>query len=36
MYLQNRYRFTDTENKLMVSKRDSGVEGRRDKLGVWD
>ena len=32
-YLQNRNRPTDTENKLMVTK---GESGRRDKLGVWD
>ena len=32
MYLQNRNRLSDTENKLMVAKWDGG----RDKLGVWD
>ena len=31
--LQNRSRFTDTENKRMVTK---GERGGRDKLGVWD
>ena len=34
-YLQNRNRHTDLENKLMVTKGDSG-DGGRDKLGVWD
>ena len=32
-YLQNRNRFTDIENKLMVTK---GESGGRDKLGGWD
>ena len=34
-YLQNRNRHTDLENKLMVTKGDSG-DGGRDKLGIWD
>ena len=33
IYLQNRNRLTDTENKLMVTK---GESGGRDKLGIWD
>ena len=32
--LQNRNRFIDLDNKLMVTKGDSWVKG--DKLGVWD
>ena len=32
-YLQNRNRFTDLENELMVP---GGDGGRRDRLGVWD
>ena len=32
-YLQTRKRLTDLENKLMVTK---GESGGRDKLGVWD
>ena len=32
IYLQNRKRLTDMENKLMVTK----GEGGRNKLGVWD
>ena len=36
-YLQNRNRLTDIENKLTVTKGDSGEEWRgREKLGVWD
>ena len=33
IYLQNRNRVTDVENKLMVAK---GDRRGRDKLGVWD
>ena len=33
-YLQNRNRLTDIENKLMVTKGESGA--GRDKLAVWD
>ena len=33
-YLQDRNRLTDIENKLMVTKGDSGGRGE-DKLGVW-
>ena len=36
IYLQNRNRVTDVENKLMVTKGEGGGAGRRDKLGVWD
>ena len=32
LYIHNRNRFTDTENKLTVTK--AGREGRRDKLRV--
>ena len=32
-YLENRSRFTDVENKLMVTK---GERMGREKLGVWD
>ena len=32
IYLQNRNRLTDIENKLMVTKR----KGKRDKLWTWD
>ena len=35
MYMQNRNRHTDIENKLMITKEESEGEGR-DKLGVWD
>ena len=31
MYLQNRNRLTDLENKLIVAKGGSG-----DKLGIWE
>ena len=34
MFMQNRNRLTDIENKLVVTKGER--EGRRDKLGVWD
>ena len=34
MYIQNRSRNTDLENKLVNTKGDR--EGGRDKLGVWD
>ena len=34
MYMQNRNRLTDTENKLVVTKGER--EGERDKLGVRD
>ena len=34
MYMQNRNRLTDMENKLVCTNR--GREGGRDKLGVWD
>ena len=34
IYIQNRNRFTNTENKLMVTEGER--EGGRDKLGVWD
>ena len=34
MYIQNRNRLTDTENKLVVTKGES--EAGKDKLGVWD
>ena len=33
-YLQNRNRFTDIEDKFMVTKGEKGW--GRDKLGVWD
>ena len=33
MYIQNRNRLTDIENKFMVTKGER--EGGRDKLGVW-
>ena len=33
IYLQNRNRVTDVENKLMVTK---GESGGKDKLGDWD
>ena len=33
IYLQNRNRVTDVENKLTVTK---GERGGRDKLGDWD
>ena len=32
--MQNRNRFTHTENKLMVTKLETV--GGRNKLGVWD
>ena len=35
-YLQNRNRLTDTENKLMITKVDSGGGAGGDRLGVWD
>ena len=34
-YIQNRNRPTDIENKVMLTKGDSGG-GEREKLGVWD
>ena len=34
MYMQNRKRFTDIENKLVVSKGER--EGKRDNLWVWN
>ena len=34
MYMQNRNRLTDIENKLLVTKGER--EGGRGKLGVWD
>ena len=34
MYIQNRNRLPDIENKLMVTKGER--EGQREKLGVWD
>ena len=34
MYMQNRKRLTNTENKLAVTKAES--EGERDKLGIWN
>ena len=34
MYIQNRNRLMNTENKLMVTKGER--EGGGDKLGVWD
>ena len=34
MYMQNRNRLTDIENKLVVTKGER--EGGKDKLGVWD
>ena len=34
MYLQNRNRLTDIENKFMVTKGETC--GWRDKLGVWE
>ena len=34
MYMQNRNRLTDMENKLVVTKGKG--EKERDKLGVWD
>ena len=33
-YLRNRNRFTDIENKLMVTKEERGW--GRDNLGIWD
>ena len=33
MYIQNRNRFINIENKLVVTKGEREV--RRDKLGVW-
>ena len=33
IYLQNRNRLTEIENKLMVTK---GEREERDKLGIWD
>ena len=38
IYLQNRNRLTDLENKLMVTKEErcQQSDGGRDKLGVWD
>ena len=33
MYMQNRNRLTDMENKVVVTKGDR--EGGNDKLGVW-
>ena len=32
MYIQNRNKLTDTEDKLMVNKREE----QRDKLGIGD
>ena len=34
MYMQNRKRLTDTENKTVVTKGEREV--GKDKLGVWD
>lgn len=34
MYIQNRNRLTDIENKLVVTRGES--EAEEDKLGVWD
>ena len=34
IYLQNRKRFTDSENKLIVTKEERGC-GEGDKLGDW-
>ena len=35
MYMQNRNRLTDTENKLVVTEGEREEVGR-DKLGEWD
>ena len=35
-YLQNKNRFTDIENKVMVTKGESEDAGGGNKLGVWD
>ena len=34
MYIQNRNRLADTENKFWLPKRRG--EGGKDKLGAWD
>ena len=33
-YLQNRNRFTDIKNRLVVAKREEG--GKRQVLGLWN